>query len=143
MKNRWILFLASLSAVLGVIAYVLFKEVKENCCDESIQKPYNTLKSRVDKILKERSEDKLFTGELLIEELGEPRDSIESLFGMTVESALEIYRVIKVEKLLRSTDDTISCIAETAGFSTPQKMYHPFKNEYGISPSQYREKFRG
>ncbi len=143
MKNRWLLFLTALSTILGVVVYVLYKKLKESCCDNSIQKPYNTLKSRVDLILKDRSENKMFTGELLVEELGEPRDSIESLFGMSVESALEIYRILKVEKLLRSTDDTISCIAETAGFSTPQKMYQPFKNEYGISPSQYREKFRG
>ena len=143
MKNRWLLFLTLLSSVLGVITYVLFKKLKESYCDETIQRPYNTLKSRVDSILKERSEDKEFTGELLVEELGEPRDSIESLFGMSVEEALEIYRLVKVEKLLRSTDDTISCIAETAGFSTPQKMYHPFKTEYGVSPSQYREDHRG
>jgi len=143
MKNRWLVFLAFLSAILGVVSVVLLRILKENCCDDTIQKPYNTLKLRVDKVFKERSEDKNFTGKDLVEELGEPIDSIESLFGMSVDSALEIYRLIKVEKMLCSTDDTISCIAETAGFSTPQKMYRPFKNEYGVSPSQYRENHRG
>ncbi len=139
MKKRFILI--PLAFLAGIAATM--KLVWDSLADLPADKQsYDTLESRVRAILKKRCENKLFNAEHLLDELGEPRDSIESVFGIRIEQLIENTRVETAERLLRSTDDTISCIAETAGFSDSGELYRPFKVRYDMEPSQYRDKYR-
>ncbi len=131
-----------LSGILGTLLYLIAK-YSEQLCKKPAERPYGRIIDRVNQLLKEQSKYSTFTGEKLLEELGEPRDSIESAFHKSVEAVLEQYRVKEAEQLLRTTDDTISCIATTVGFKDSGALYRPFKRIYGIAPSIYREKQRG
>lgn len=143
MKKRSISIFVLLSAVAGAVIY-LFCRKSECCCETpKVQKPYGTIQDRVKAVLKAQSESVDFTAETLLDELQEPRDSIESAFHQSIEQIIEQHRVKQAEELLRTTDDTISCIAETVGFGSSQALYRPFKKMYELAPSLYREKYRG
>lgn len=143
MKKRSISLFIILSALAGVIVCLLTK--KKTCCssNQTVQEPYGTIQDRVKSILKSRSESVEFNAESLLDELKEPRDSIESAYHQSIEQIIENYRVARAEELLRTTDDTISCIAETVGFGSSKALYRPFKKVYELAPSMYREKYRG
>lgn len=143
MKKHYLPLLLFLSALVGFLTALLCK-VNFICCKEKPEpQPYNTIKDRVKSLLREHSHKQEFTGTDLLEKLGEPRDIVESTFNKSVEQVLEHHRVSQAETLLRETDDTISCIAETVGFGNSSALYRPFKKQFELSPSQYREEMRG
>ncbi len=144
MKKRWYITIVSLLiSTLAALFYLILRPSTCRCGEKVIQRPYAGIRERVMVLLKTHSALKEYSAESLIEELGEPRDSIESAFHMSVERILEEHRVEKAAILLCTTDDTISCIAETVGFGNSRSLYGPFKRVHGDAPSVYREKQRG
>ena len=49
-------------------------------------------------------------------------------------------RITKAIEMLKDTDETLSSIAFSVGFSDPKYFSKVFKKEMGIIPSEYREK---
>ncbi len=144
MKRKWYLTIVSLLvSSLAALVYLILRPSTCGCREQAVQRPYAGIRNRVEALLSKNSEDKIFDAEKLIIELGEPRDSIESAFHKSVEHIIDEFRVAQAEVLLRTTDDTISCIAETVGFGTSKALYTPFKRVYQVAPSVYREKKRG
>ncbi len=93
-----------LTSILGTLFYIVVK-CSEQLCEKPVERPYGRIIDRVNQLLKKQSKYSTFTGEKLLEELGEPRDSIESAFHKSVEAVLEHYRVKEAEQLLRTTDE--------------------------------------
>ncbi len=139
MKKRIILIpLAFLTGIAGIM-----KLIWDSLSDTPQSKqPYDLLQNRVQSILKRKSDNKNFGAADLLDELEISRDIVESTFGEPIENVILNYRLELAEKLLRTTDDTISCISETVGFGESSALYRPFKEKNGMEPSQYREKFR-
>lgn len=71
------------------------------------------------------------------------RSAVSRMFtqytGKTFPVYLKELRLQSVLKDLRQTDRTISDIAVNGGFSTPSALNNIFKQEYGITPKEYRE----
>lgn len=59
--------------------------------------------------------------------------------GMSPKSFLTLTRVTKAYNMLHGSDARISEIAEMCGFSNVNDMINKFKQQYGISPSQFRK----
>lgn len=60
--------------------------------------------------------------------------------GFTFTSYLTSVRLYRVEELLRNSTLRISEIAWTSGFRSANYMTRAFKNKYGLTPSQFRQK---
>jgi signal transduction histidine kinase/AraC-like DNA-binding protein len=58
--------------------------------------------------------------------------------GMTPWQYLNRYRVLQAQKLLRATEDSITAIAGTVGFSDPAYFSRVFRKETGMPPKVYR-----
>ena len=59
--------------------------------------------------------------------------------GSSFVSYLNEYRLNEAARLLRSTDEKILSIANEVGFGTLSNFNHQFKEQYGITPTQYRK----
>ena len=62
--------------------------------------------------------------------------------GLSFTDLLNLTRVEESIKLLLDTDKTISDICEEVGFSHSRYYNKHFKNYYGLTPLQYRKKFK-
>ncbi len=74
------------------------------------------------------------------------RSLYNSFINATGQSASQYIRAIRIKqisKLLLNTDLSLDRIAWQLGYSGPEKISRIFKKEKGITPSQYRKKFRG
>jgi AraC-like DNA-binding protein len=58
--------------------------------------------------------------------------------GKSVNAFLNEYRLRYATRLLATTDDSISVIAELSGFSR-SSFFRIFSDAYGMSPSDYRK----
>ena len=65
------------------------------------------------------------------------------LTGTTVGDWLLAERLALSQRLLESTDQPIDSIAELAGFGSPVSLRHHFGRSFAVSPSSYRQSFRG
>lgn len=61
---------------------------------------------------------------------------------LTIATYAQKIRTQKAQQLLNTTDLTIQLIAERLGFSSEAYFYHYFKKQTGLSPNQYRQKFK-
>lgn len=61
---------------------------------------------------------------------------------MTIAGYAQMIRTQKAQQLLNTTDLTIQLIAERLGFSSEAYFYHYFKKQTGLSPNQYRQRFK-
>ncbi len=52
-------------------------------------------------------------------------------------------RVRRAQDLLETSDAPIDRIAEAAGFGAPETLRHHFRKVVGVSPSAWRNSFRG
>lgn len=59
--------------------------------------------------------------------------------GMPPKSFLTLTRVTKAYNMLHDSDARISEIAEMCGFSSVNDMINKFKQQYGITPTQFRK----
>lgn len=64
----------------------------------------------------------------------------KALTGMSPVELIRRSRLEKGKKLLTVTDKTISEIAYAVGFNAPSYFTKCFKDEYGISPGEERER---
>ena len=69
----------------------------------------------------------------------ELRSKMKSTFHMQPKEWLDSKRLDKATLLLRNTNDSISSIASTCGYSTLSWFGVQFKKAYGLSPKAYRE----
>ncbi len=60
--------------------------------------------------------------------------------GLTIINYLNILRLEEAQKLLKSTDKSVSEIAFSCGFNDLAYFSHCFKNKLNISPSNYRKR---
>ena len=67
---------------------------------------------------------------------------IKNAVGMTPVDFVRHIRIMRATELLCQTDDTLSSIAYSVGFSDPKYFSKVFKKEMGIIPSEYRENAR-
>jgi transcriptional regulator GlxA family with amidase domain len=51
-------------------------------------------------------------------------------------------RVEAARRALESTTDTVDAIADRCGFGTAETMRRTFTRRLGVSPDQYRQRFR-
>lgn len=49
-------------------------------------------------------------------------------------------RLLRAQKLINDTDQSLTQIAYSVGFSDPKYFSKVFKREMGVTPSEYREK---
>jgi len=61
---------------------------------------------------------------------------------MTIAGYAQMIRTQKAQQLLNTTDLTVQLIAERLGFSSEAYFYHYFKKQTGLSPNQYRQRFK-
>jgi transcriptional regulator GlxA family with amidase domain len=65
------------------------------------------------------------------------------LTGMTAGAWLLGERLALTQRLLESTDQPVERIAELAGFGSSASLRQLFKREFGVSPSAWRQTFKG
>lgn len=61
-----------------------------------------------------------------------------ALLGEPLGAYITRARLETAAKMIRYSDNTIEDIAYSVGFETPSSLSKAFKNQFGISPSQYR-----
>lgn len=67
---------------------------------------------------------------------------IKNAVGMTPVDFVRHIRIMRATELLKQTDDPLSSIAFSVGFSDPKYFSKVFKKEMGIIPSDYRERMK-
>ena len=72
----------------------------------------------------------------------ELRHSIKDASGLQPKAWLDLKRLEKAALLLKSSDESISAISTSCGYSTLSWFGVQFKKAYGISPKLYREQNR-
>lgn len=65
------------------------------------------------------------------------------LTGMTVGDWLLAERLALTQRLLESSEQSVEAIATLAGFGSPVSLRHHFGRAFGVSPSAWRQTFRG
>lgn len=65
---------------------------------------------------------------------------LKSIVGMTPSDFLHHIRMQRATELISKSNYSFSQIAYTVGFSDPKYFSRSFKKEFGISPTEYREK---
>lgn len=65
---------------------------------------------------------------------------IKNTVGLTPVDFVRHIRIMRATEMLQQTDDTLTVIAYSVGFSDPKYFSKVFKKEMGIIPSDYRER---
>lgn len=65
------------------------------------------------------------------------------LTGATVGDWLLAERLALCQRLLEGTEQSVEAIATLAGFGSPVSLRHHFGRAFGVSPSAWRQTFRG
>lgn len=65
---------------------------------------------------------------------------IKTAVGMTPVDFVRHIRLLRAQKLINDTDQSLTQIAYSVGFSDPKYFSKVFKREMGVTPSEYREK---
>jgi YesN/AraC family two-component response regulator len=68
--------------------------------------------------------------------------SFKNATNATFHHYLNTYRIRKAEVLLTESNDSISAISFRVGFSQHKNFCRLFKEQNGVSPSEYRKKYR-
>lgn len=66
------------------------------------------------------------------------KKGFKDIFGTTIYAFVQEQRIIKAKLLLKTTNSSVSDIAEMVGFSNASNFSNAFKNYTGISPSELR-----
>lgn len=64
---------------------------------------------------------------------------LKSHTNLTLKDLITSIKLEKTLQLLSRTDKPISIIAQECGFGTDKTFYRVFKNEFGITPNEYRQ----
>jgi AraC-like DNA-binding protein len=65
---------------------------------------------------------------------------LQALSGQSTHEFLRTQRLKRAEQLLRHRCGNISEIGYEVGFANPSHFGHAFKEQYGMTPSEYLEK---
>lgn len=126
--------------VVSPMASIPSPKTSEN--DKQAMPVPNTFLDRFRSILQQNLQDADFNVERIGEEMGMSRvqlyRKIKSLTGMTPVELLRKARVARGKQLLESTDRSVSEIAYDVGFTAPSYFAKCFKDEFGISPGEFR-----
>ena len=91
--------------------------------------------------------DPEFDVNLFSQEMAMSRQQMHRKFRAVVDqSATEFIRVIRLKKaaeLLSKKSGTVTEIGYEVGFNTPNYFTKTFKEHYGLTPSEYTEKYSG
>lgn len=68
---------------------------------------------------------------------------VKAIMGISISDYIGNIRLEKAKSMLENTSLTISEIAYTSGFSSPNYFSTTFKNKYGMSPISYRKPMLG
>ncbi|SDX84032.1 transcriptional regulator, AraC family [Lutibacter oricola] len=69
-------------------------------------------------------------------------DTLKQETGKTTTEHLQLYLINEAKNILLKPNKTVSEVAYELGFEYPQYFSRLFKKKEGISPSEYREKYR-
>ncbi len=99
--------------------------------------------SKVNKIINDNMDNSKFSVENLASNLNISRIQLyrkmKAIMGLNVSDYIQNIRLEKAKILLQETQLTISEIAYSTGFSSPNYFSTSFKNKYNKSPKAYRE----
>ena len=129
---------------INTLLSTLLEQVMKDCWSESRQKT----KGNVEKIrlYLESHYMETVTLESLSQKFFLERTYIGHMFNrMTGSSPIKYLTMVRIQKskeLLRFTDDTLAKIAEKVGFSSEQYLSRVFKGIEGISPREYRKRWK-
>ena len=62
--------------------------------------------------------------------------------GMTPAAYVEELRVEHARRLLEESTDPVELVSSRCGFGTPETMRRAFARRVGVSPLEYRDRFR-
>lgn len=97
----------------------------------------------VTRIIKENIGNESFSVEDMAGQLGMSRTLVylkhKKLLNMSAKEYLQLLRFQKAIELMKATDENISQIAYTVGFSDPNYFSRAFKKIYKVSPTEYKE----
>ena len=128
---------------VNTLSYTFQKEGFELIDDKS-SKVISAIKGKVINYIRKRDSDEYHQNlsDYLEKELNKSYSSLSSLFseveGRTIEKYAIQQRIELVKELLVYGEKTISEIAWELGYSSAQYLSNQFKNETGLSPSQFR-----
>ena len=81
----------------------------------------------------------------LSEELNQPVYALSKLVkaetGSTFKELLQQKRLSRAAKLIRETDLPVADIISAVGYDNTSFFYRVFRNEYGVTPREYRERY--
>ena len=97
---------------------------------------------KLNKLIEINIESSIYTVEDLAKDLYISRvqlyRKVKAIFGISVSEHINNIRLEKSKELLKKSNQNISEIAYSVGFSSPSYYSTAFKNKYGITPKEYR-----
>ncbi len=98
-------------------------------------------------LVEEHLDDPQFSVNYLCEELGMSRSQLyrkfESITGQTPNDFIRSVRLKHAAQLLKQGNDSISEISDRVGFNSIKYFNKYFKEEFGVTPTQYRTEAKG
>lgn len=109
-----------------------------------IPKIENEFVNRVASEIEKHLSDESFSVEQLAKNLfmsySQVQRKLNAVIGMSPNQYIKFLRLEKSKQLLNTTDETIMNISMTCGFSDPSYFGKVFKQEYGVTPQEWRQK---
>ncbi|PKA99257.1 monosaccharide ABC transporter substrate-binding protein (CUT2 family) [Flavobacteriaceae bacterium MAR_2009_75] len=99
--------------------------------------------SKMNSLIIDNLGDSDFSVETLAEQLNISRvqlyRKVKAMMGISVSDYISNIKLEKAKSMLNTTDLSVSEIAYSTGFSSPNYFSTAFKNKYGSSPAQYKK----
>lgn len=140
--------LALRADVTSLVLAIMRKWVKDDptLADATVSEAQGALCNRAVEYVKAHYVD--LTEEACAEALGVSRGYLSRIFkkgmsGVAFSAYLIGVKLKEAEKLLLSTDMSMTDIAEAVGFSTVAYFIATFRRRYGVPPARYRKLLRG
>ncbi|MBE6997252.1 MAG: helix-turn-helix transcriptional regulator [Ruminococcaceae bacterium] len=70
------------------------------------------------------------------------KKSFKSVYGASIYQYQKDLRLLEAQRLLRETEEPISSVALSAGYTNPAKFASAFKARFGLTPSAYQASLR-
>jgi signal transduction histidine kinase/AraC-like DNA-binding protein len=97
---------------------------------------------KLNELIEKNMENSAYTVEDLARDLAISRvqlyRKVKAILGISISDYINNMRLDKSKELLKKSNQTISEIAYSVGFSTPNYFSTSFKNKFGISPKEYK-----
>lgn len=106
---------------------------------------YHNIMKKVKKYIDNNYSDPLFSVTSIAEHFNFSADYIGKLFGkyfgLTINTYLSTTRLEKAVDLLKNSNYTVNNICQQVGYSSSNYFARVFKKQFGLSPSEYKEKY--